>query len=432
MTPQFNGLDPLRAVADSHLRDSRLRLEVHKHAERALRDGHPWVFEQSIIKQNREGQPGQLAVIFDSKNRFLAVGLYDPDSVIRVKVLQAGTPTPINADFYRAKMQAAFALRAGLEATQTNGYRMIHGENDGLPGLILDRYAQTLVLKLYSAAWLPHLPDVLTALYSLHPAERLVLRLSRQLAEEEAHTYGLTDGHILYKSHLSDDGHRIDGIAHTTDAVIFQENGLTFSADVIHGHKTGFFFDQRDNRAAVRDLSQGADVLDVFAYSGGFSVAAAAGGAKSVLSVDISEPALQAARHNFALNNQNPQVSACAHSIQAGDAFDIMRQLASDGRRFDVVIVDAPSFAKRAQEVDRALAAYGRLARLAGQLVNGGGVLVLASCSSRVTPEAFFRVVTQAIGRPVTELQRTFHAIDHPIGFAEGAYLKCFYGKISK
>jgi 23S rRNA (cytosine1962-C5)-methyltransferase len=255
--------------------EGRLRLEVHKQAERAIRDGHPWVFDQSITKQNRDGVAGQLAVIFDQKNRFLAVGLYDPDSVIRVKILHAGTPTPIDSAFYHEKIEFAVARRVGLAATDTNGYRLIHGENDGFPSLILDRYAETFVLKLYSAAWLPHLRDVLTALWQVHAPERLVLRLSRQLAS--ASTYGFTDGQVLVGSVPEGD-------------VFFRENGLTFSADVIHGHKTGFFFDQRDNRYSVREFANGADVLDVFAYSGGFSVSAAAGGAKSVLSVDISEP----------------------------------------------------------------------------------------------------------------------------------------------
>jgi 23S rRNA (cytosine1962-C5)-methyltransferase len=129
-------------------------------------------------------------------------------------------------------------------------------------------------------------------------------------------------------------------------------------------------------------------------------------------------------------NDDHPNVRRCEHHIQAGDAFDILGEFASAKRRFDMVIVDAPSFAKRAQEVDRALAAYGRLARMAGQLVAEGGVLVMASCSSRVSAEAFFRVVMQETGRPVTEIQRTFHAVDHPIGFPEGSYLKCFYGRM--
>lgn len=406
----FNGIDQLPTASPD-----RIRLEVQSGAERALRQGHPWVFEQSILKQNREGAPGDLAVIFDAKKRFLGIGLYDPASVIRVKILQTHKPAPINADWFRAKLQTALDRRAPLLAQSTDGFRLVHGENDGLPGMILDRYAQTLVLKLYTAAWLPHLRDVLSALWDLQPAERLVLRLSRSIQREN--TYSLHDGMTLYGTP-------------PTEPIIFHENGLTFSADVLKGHKTGFFFDQRENRAAVRELSAGCDVLDMFAYSGGFSVYAAAGGAKSVLSVDISEPALLSAQENFALNQANPGVSACQHRIQAGDAFEIMDDLRQQGRQFDLVIVDSPSFAKSSAEVDRALASYGKLARLATELIVPGGKLVMASCSSRVSAEAFFRAIQQASIRPLKELKQTFHALDHPIGFPEGAYLKCFYGQL--
>lgn len=403
----FNGLDALPAPADK-----RIRMEVQPAAERAIRGGHPWVFERGIRAQNRDGAPGDLAVIFDRKGRFVAVGLYDPDSVIRVKILQANDPALINADWFIGRMQAAFVRRASLARTDTNGYRMIHGENDGLPGFILDRYADTLVLKLYSAAWLPHLRMILPALRTLHPASRLVLRMSRALSGAETH--GLDDGMALYGDL-------------PTEPVIFHENGLTFSADVVRGHKTGFFFDQRENRANVRELSAGREVLDMFAYSGGFSVYAAAGGARSVLSADISEPALNAARANFILNRQHDDVRACDHQIRAGDAFQIMESLRGEGRRFGLVIVDAPSFAKSRDQVDGALMSYARLSGLATALLAPDGILAMSSCSSRVQPEDFFRAVHDGAVRPLEEIKRTFHPVDHPIGFPEGAYLKCLY-----
>ncbi|TVR20891.1 MAG: class I SAM-dependent rRNA methyltransferase [Anaerolineaceae bacterium] len=403
----FDFIDGVPPIAER-----RIRIEVRPAAERALRAGHPWLFAEAITGQNRDGAPGDLAVIVDRKKRFLAVGLYDPASPIRVKVLAANDPAPINDAWFADRIAAALARRSALNTPTTDGYRLIHGENDGLPALVLDRYAGTLVLKLYSAAWLPHLRNVLPILIAQHPADSLVLRMSRAMQREATH--GLHDGALLHGA-LRD------------DEVRFHENGLTLGADVVRGHKTGFFFDQRENRARVGAMSDGADVLDVFAYSGGFSLYAAAGGARSVLSVDVSQPALDAAQEHFALNRGQAAVNACQHEGIAGDAFATMEALRHDGRRFDLVIVDPPSFAKRSAEIGRALNAYERLARLAAPLVRADGVLVMASCSSRVHADAFFKAVRGGVGRPCVEMARTFHALDHPIGFAEGAYLKCLY-----
>jgi 23S rRNA (cytosine1962-C5)-methyltransferase len=381
--------------------NKNIAVHVTPAAEKALRDGHPWVFDQSIRKQSHLGQPGDLAVIFDQKRRFLAIGLYDPHSPIRVKVLQHHQQATINRAWFADKIQSAAARRQGINAT---GYRLVHGENDGLPGLVIDRYADTLVIKLYSAAWLPHFEDVIAVL----PAhDNLVMRMSRQMMEIAA-LYGLQDGQVLQ--------------GEVSAPVIFEENGLRFAADVIAGHKTGYFFDQRENRAAVRQLASGRSVLDVFAYSGGFSVYAAAGGATSVLSMDISAPALEAALYNFELNDLTPP------EIMVSDAFAGLEQLALEGRRFDIVIVDPPSFAKSQSEVDGALASYGRLASLALKVIAPGGKFVMASCSSRVPAEDFYRVVRSA--GSLTDVTTRSHAADHPIGFPEGEYLKCLFATV--
>ena len=392
----------------------RIALYVKPAAERALRAGHPWLFDQSIRHQSHEGQPGDLAVVFDGRRRFLAIGLYDPHSPIRVKVLQHHQPATIDANWFVDRLQAAADIRQPLTTQHTNGYRLVHGENDGLPGLIVDRYADTLALKLYTAAWLPHLPHFILGLTAVQPFDHLVLRISRNIEALTAQ-HGLGDGLILSGDDLP-------------TPVIFQENGLHFGADVVHGHKTGFFFDQRENRARVRTLSTGRRVLDVFAYSGGFSVYAAAGGASSVVSVDASAPALLEAKANFALNPTHTQ-----HQTLVGDAFDWLEQLQADKQTFDMVIVDPPSFAKSTAEIRPAVAAYARLTRLALQVLEPGGLLVIASCSSRVSPGVFSRAVTQAavdMGRPLTEVTQTGHPLDHPIGFPEGEYLKCIFATV--
>jgi len=395
----------------------RLALRVTPAAERALRQGHPWLFDQAICQQSHDGQPGDLAVVFDRGRRFLAVGLYDPTSSIRVRVLQRGEPAPIDGDWFQARLAAAARLRAPLLEEDTTGYRLVHGENDGLPGLVVDRYGQTLVVKLYTVAWMPHLRDLLPALEKVLPAERLVLRLGRAVQGQPGYLCGLCDGVVI-------SGPDLDG------PVIFGENGLRFEADPIAGQKTGFFLDQRDNRTRVGRLAEGRAVLDVFAYTGGFSVYAARGGAREIVSLDASRPALAAAARNLALNRHERSVAAARHELLAEDAFEALARLGQSGRRFDLVVVDPPAFARRQAQVAQALSAYRQLTRLALGVLQPGGTLVQASCSRPIGAEPFFAAVNEAAaraGRPLREIERTGHPLDHPIRFPEGAYLKCLF-----
>lgn len=396
-----------------------IAVHVSRGAQRAIRQGHPWLYAQAIERQSHEGQPGDLAVIFDDRRRFLAVGLYDPTSPIRVRVLQAGEPAPINAGWFARKVMAAAQRRAPLAADgQTTGYRVIHGENDGLPGLVLDRYDDTCVLKLYTAAWAPHLREVLPALVEETAARRVVLRLSRTVASEEQVLHGLQPGQVLH-------GPRLDG------PVQFLENGLRFSADIVHGQKTGFFFDHRHNRERVEALAEGREVLNLFAYTGAFSLYAARGGARRVVSQDISAPALAAALDNFALNADNARVAAAEHELLEGDAFATLRALRGN-QKFDMVMVDPPSFAGSMAEVPAALRAYERLTRGTLNLLRPHAIVVMASCTARVTAEQFFGTVldtAREAGVALEEIERTGHALDHPISFAEGAYLKCLFAR---
>jgi len=396
--------------------ERNIAIHISTAAERSIRGGHPWLFDGSIQSQSKTGNAGDLAIIFDHKNKFLAVGLYDPDSPIRVRILQHHQPATINQNWFLQALEQAVNRRAPLLTTDTDGYRLVHGENDKLPGLIIDRYADTLVIKLYTAAWFAHLRAVLPALEQVHPAERWVLRLSRGL--QSGMTHGLKDGQVIKGPFLKD------------SSIIFKENGLQFAADVIHGHKTGFFFDQRDNRAWVGKLAKNKNVLDVFSYSGGFSVYAAQGGAQRVLSLDISEPALQSARENLRLNFDDTNVAHCQHDILVADAFSGLQALADSGDQFDLVVVDPPSFAKRQHEVQSALSAYAYLAQLVLQVLESGGTLMMASCSSRIRAAQFYATVHNTAiraGRPLQEIERTGHALDHPITFTEGAYLKALF-----
>lgn len=382
-------------------------------AEKAVRQGHPWVFESGIAKINKPAKAGDICVIFDrKKNKYLAVGLYDPFSPIRIKILQSGKSANPDAAFFAAKTEAAYAKRADLLRTDTDSYRLIYGENDGMPGFIADVYADVLVVKLYSAVWFPYLPVILPELLRMAKSKTLVLRLSRLLQSEAVDTHGLKDGDVLHGDLENEE-------------VIFREHGLRFTANVIHGHKTGYFLDHRHNRKYIGDIAKDKTVLDIFAYAGGFSVHALAGGAKEVTSLDISAQALAMAEKNVALNDLKAN-----HRTMAIDAFVGLENLQTEGKKYDLIIVDPPSFAKRESEKARALESYARLARKVEPILAKGGTLLLASCSSRVRAEEFFILNTrilQETGRKFTEIKRTFHDSDHPIGFAEGAYLKAIY-----
>lgn len=400
----------------------RRRLAVHLHppAERAVRRGHPWVYAESIDHIRRPGEAGDLAVIFDRKDRFLAIGLYDPSSPLRVRILHHGHPVQIDSEWLTQRMRSAHEVRTSLAAHGTTGYRLIHGENDGLPGLVVDRYDAVLVIKLYTSAWLPHLRSVVEALRSVTSAESIVLRLSRGLRRQTDAQFG--DGQVLFGQL-------------PTGPIMFEENGLRFEVDPVRGQKTGFFLDQRDNRARVERYSAGRTVLNVFSYTGGFSVYAARGGARSVCSLDASSRALMAAEQNFQHNGSSAAVRAAKHRVLAGDAFALLPRLRDGGERFDMVILDPPSFANTAAEVDRAIHSYERVIRMGIALIASGGMLVAASCTSRIGVDQLrgaAHLAAAAEARPLVILEQTGHALDHPIRFPEGEYLKCIFARIDR
>lgn len=394
-------------------------MRVTADALRRIQGGHPWVYDRSITSLKGEGTSGDLAVVFAPDRSFAAIGLYDPDSPMRLKILHHGRPIAIDRSFWRARLAAASERRRPLvERGDTTGYRVVSGENDGFPGLVLDRYDHTLVLKLYSPIWIPHLADVVAAVDELLHPRALVLRHARNIDASKLH--GLAEGDALLGTC-------------PTDPVLFQESGLLFEADVVHGQKTGHFLDQRDNRGLVGGLARGARVLDVFAATGGFTVHAAAGGASEVVPVDISAPTLAAAQRNIAHNSDRAAVAGCRVRPLVGDAYEVMDRLHRANERFDVVVIDPPSFTPRQASVERAIAAYARLTDRGVRLVRPGGWLVQASCSSRVSADEFHSTVAHAAaqaGRPLQEWRRTGHPLDHPVTFPEGAYLKATFARV--
>ena len=262
-----------------------IHIKISKTLEKKIRQGYPWVFHYQVKNEKVEGKPGDLAVVYDSKNQFLAIGLYDPESDIRLRILQTSNPVDIDNSFFEERLNRALGLRDNLYGEGTTGYRVINGENDGFPGLVLDRYEETVVLKLYTSAWVPYLDTLITLFKKKLSIKRCVLRRSRKVAALEEISKKYNEGHLLF-------GDKLEG------PVRFKENEINFEVDVIAGQKTGFYLDQRDNRQKVRLLSKGNSVLNVFSYTGAFSVYAFAGGAISVLEIDSNSVALAASRKN--------------------------------------------------------------------------------------------------------------------------------------
>ena len=405
-----------------------LRLRVTATAETILRSKHPWLFADSIREQNREGQAGELAVVFDRKDQFLAVGLYDPESPIRVRILHSGKPQKLDDAWWSGNLRQALARREGMFDEQTNGCRLINGESDNWPGLVVDRYDTTLVLKLYTAAWLPRWREVATKLWLAQQPERLVLRLSRNIQDKAGKEFSVRDGQVMTLK--ADNNTLMDSSwsSETDGIVTFLENGLRFEANVVSGQKTGFFLDQRENRHRVGALSDGREVLNAFSFSGGFSLYAARGGAKSVTDLDISAHALVSARRNFALNQSLPAVAQCRHETAQGDAFAWLEN--AKEKKFDLIVLDPPSLAKRETEREGAIQAYGKLAASGIRLLREDGILVAASCSAHVSSAEFFDAVcraAQASGRKFKEMETMGHPADHRSTFKEAQYLKCIY-----
>ena len=398
---------------------ARLHLRVTAAAQNRLRQGHPWLFNESILEQSRPATTGELAIIYDRNDRFLALGLFDAESPLRVRVLVRDKPARIDRAWWTEQLRASVERRTILANSETTGYRVVHGESDGWPGLVVDRYAGTYVVKLYTSAWLSWWGDLLPVFQEVLQPERIVLRLSRNIQAVAAERYKMADGETV--------------LGNASEVpVVFQECGVRFQADVVRGQKTGFFLDQRENRQEVGQLAAGRTVLNAFSFSGGFSLAAARGGAISATDLDISEHALASARANWQLNQEIPAVQSCRHETIAANAFEWLER--AQARSFGVVVLDPPSLAKREVERERAVGAYQSLAAHGLRLLERNGVLVAASCSAHVSAPEFFQAVTRAAtmsGRPFTILQTREHPVDHPANFTEARYLKCLYLRLN-
>ena len=372
---------------------------------------HPWVLESAIARVDGDAADGDVVELISDKGRFVARGLFNSQSRIRVRLYTWSPSEPIDDAFWHRRLQAAIALRRNLGYTDPHGAaRLVFSEADGLSGLVVDRYGEYLAVQPTALAIANRLDRIVPMLMELLKPRGIVLRNERGLGQIE----GI---HFPEGTHW---GHAPDG------PIFIEENGLRFGVDLREGQKTGFYLDQRENRRAAAAYCRGRRVLDLFCYSGGFGLAASKlGGASEVLAVDGSEKAIALARANAELNGLSNL------HFQVGDGFQTLDALAAAGERFGAVVLDPPKFARSRAAVDDALMAYHRLNRMAVELLEPGGILITCSCSGHVTREDFLHMlggVAQRTGRDIQVLEQRGAAPDHPVAATclESEYLKCF------
>lgn len=375
--------------------------------ERAVQQGHPWIFSGAIAQA--EAEPGEVAAVRGADGRLLGWGYYNPHSQIRVRMLRWGEAPPDEA-WWREQLVRAIARRASLWAEgETTAVRLVHAESDGLPGLIVDRYGEWLVLQALTLG--------------IEQRKEQLARLLLELTGARG-VWERSDESVRALEGLPEVAGPLAGKVPDTSIVV-RENGLRFRVDLATGHKTGFYLDQRDNRATLMQYAAGKTVLNCFAYTGGFSVYAAAAGASHVTSVDTSQPALELAVENYALNRLDSE----RDEWLVADVFDLLRDFRDEGRTFDLIILDPPKFAHSKSGVDAACRGYKDINLHAFQLLRPGGVLVTFSCSGLISAELFQKVIFGAAldaGVDAQILHPLWQAPDHPIrlAFPEGAYLK--------
>jgi 23S rRNA (cytosine1962-C5)-methyltransferase len=390
----------------------------------SIRRGHPWIYDRAMGPRRVALAPGQLVEVHarsEASGRVepVATGFADPGCPIAVRVLTTAIDTAIDGTWVRARAREAASLRMQDPALQgCSGFRVVHGEGDFMPGLVMDQYAGTAVLVTDGAGarafWRPHVADIVAGCADAGlRIERVWGRQtgSRQEAGEE-------DGRLLLGTEPS-------------PVIVIEEHGARFEVDVRLGQKTGFFLDQRDNRQRVARLAPGAEVLNLFGYTGGFSVLAALAGARRTTMVDAARPAAEAARRNLVLN----QLSERDHEIVCEDAFAFLERQASAGRSWDLVICDPPSFAPNQRSRDKALRAYRRLNALALAVVGRERIFCSASCSSHVSASDLAGVLADAAaaaGRRLQLIEVAGAASDHPTlpAFPEGNYLAFLVARV--
>jgi 23S rRNA (cytosine1962-C5)-methyltransferase len=383
-------------------------IQLKRGREKSLKRRHPWIFSGAVEKAS--GKAGDTLEVKDSVGKVLARAAFSPKSQIRARVWTFDAREEVDAGFFRNRLQKALAFREALPtAKHTNAMRLVNAESDGLPGLVVDRYADVLVAQFLAAGVERWRDTILDALMELTGCAAI---------------YERSDAEVRKLEGLEAKAGFARGNRNASRCPIL-ENGLHFRVDVEQGQKTGFFLDQRDNRQRVRSLAAGREVLDGFSYTGGFSIAALAGGAKRVAAVESSKDAIQIAKENLAAN---PLDAAKVEFVQA-DVFSHLRTLRDKNEKFGLIILDPPKFAANAAQVQKAARAYKDINLWALKLLAPGGLLATFSCSGGVSAELFQSIVAGAAvdaGADAKIIERFGAAADHPVAleFPEGEYLK--------
>ncbi len=383
-------------------------LRLKKHADRRLKVGHLWLYSNEIdidVTPLKALEPGQQVVVEAANGKALGVAYVNPNSLICARLVSREPKQGLDRSLLVHRLNQALALRERLFAAPY--YRLVHGEGDLLPGLVIDRFGDTLVVQLNTAGMQAVLPELLDALDKVLAPTTVVLRNDTSGRRQE----GLELGVEVVKGAVS-------------EPVLLEENGVQFTAPVLDGQKTGWFYDHRVNRAWLNQFVAGKRVLDLFSYVGGWGVQAAASGASEVLCVDSSAAALERVAENAALNGLHERVS-----VGEGDAFEALAALKADGEEFDVVILDPPAFIKKRKDMANGERAYGKLNRDAIRLLGRDGLLLSASCSMHLAPERLMDVVRGAVRHQDRHGQVIFQGHqgpDHPVhpAIPETSYLK--------
>ncbi len=386
------------------------KIFLKKGREKPVKHYHPWIFSGAI--KHLEGEPfsGETVMVVDAEGDFLAWGAYSPESQIRVRIWSWAQDQEITRDFFRTLISGALEYRKRIDFSYPMR-RLIHGESDGLPGLIADQYGDVLVLQLLSSGveyWKDDLIQIL--------AEETACRTIFERSDVQVRKL---EGLPLRTGTLSG--------PEPASLVEVEENSIKYWIDVAHGHKTGFYLDQRENRRVIGELCSGKTVLDCFCYSGGFSLQALRNNAKNVTLVDESDDALVLAEKHIKEN----QLDLDAVTIHQGDVFKVLRKFRDQAASFDVIILDPPKFAPTASHVERAARGYKDINLLAFKLLNPGGLLATFSCSGGITREFFLRILSGAAQDAGVNARIQLHmgqSADHSsnLNFPEGNYLKGF------